>query len=44
MVGGRFPKANIELNDVRWVIGTKIEDNFDQLRNDWFESLRIDKK
>ena len=38
MVGGRSPKANIELHDVRWVIGTKIEDTFDQLRNDWFGS------
>ena len=37
-VGGRSPKANIELHDVRWVIGTKIEDTFDQLRNDWFGS------
>ena len=38
VVGGRSPKANIELHDVRWVIGTKIEDTFDQLRNDWFGS------
>ena len=45
VVGGRSPKANIELHDVRWVIGTKIEDTFDQLRNDWFGSnngLHID--
>ena len=38
VVGGRSPKANIELHDVRWFIGTKIEDTFDQLRNDWFGS------
>ena len=38
VVGGRSPKANVELHDVRWVIGTKIEDTFDQLRNDWFGS------
>ncbi len=38
VVGGRSPKANIELHDVRWVIGSKIEDTFDQLRNDWFGS------
>ena len=44
VVGGRSPKANIELHDVRWVIGTKIEDTFDQLRNDWFGYMRIDKK
>ena len=36
VVGGRSPKANIELHDVRWVIGSKIEDTYDQLRNDWF--------
>ena len=45
VVGGRSPKANVELHDVRWVIGTKIEDTFDQLRNDWFGSnngLHID--
>ena len=43
MVGGRSPKANIELHDVRWVIGPKIDDTFDQLRNDWFGYMRIDK-
>jgi len=43
VVGGRSPKANIELHDVRWVIGTKIEDNFEQLRNDWFGYIRINK-
>ena len=45
VVGGRSPKANIELHDVRWVVGSKIEDTFDQLRNDWFGSangLHID--
>ena len=45
VVGGRSPKANIELHDVRWVIGSKIEDTFDQLRNDWFgadNGLHID--
>ena len=45
VVGGRSPKANIELHDVRWVIGSKIKDTFDQLRNDWFGSyngLHID--
>ena len=44
VVGGRSPKANTELYDVSQVIGTKIEDTFDQLRNDWFGYLRIDKK
>ena len=41
VVGGRSPKANIELHDVRWVIGSKIEDTFDQLRNDWFGSCLL---
>ena len=45
VVGGNSPKANIELHDVRWVIGSKIEDTFDQLRNNWFgadNGLHID--
>ena len=40
VLGGRAKKANIELHDVRWVIGSKIEDTFDTLRNDWFGSPR----
>ena len=45
VIGGRAPKANIELHDVRWVIGSKIEDTFDSLRKNWFgsnEGLHID--
>ena len=45
LLGGRAEKANIELHDVRWVVGTKIEDTYDTLRNDWFGSpkgLHID--
>ncbi len=45
LLGGRAEKANIELHDVRWVVGSKIEDTFDTLRNDWFGSpkgLHID--
>ena len=45
VLGGRAEKANIELHDVRWVVGSKIEDTFDTLRNDWFGSpkgLHID--
>ena len=45
VLGGRSSKANIELHDVRWVVGSKIEDTYDQLRNDWFGSpdgLHID--
>jgi len=40
VLGGRAKKANIELHDVRWVIGSKIEDTFDTLRNDWFGSTK----
>ena len=43
VVGGRSPKANIELHDVGWFIGTKIEDPFEQLRNGWFGYMRFDK-
>ena len=45
VLGGRAKKANIELHDVRWVVGTKIEDTYDTLRKDWFGSpkgLHID--
>ena len=45
MVGGRAKKANIELHDVRWIVGSCIEDTYDTLRKDWFGSpkgLHID--
>ncbi len=45
VLGGRAKKANIELHDVRWVVGSKIEDTYDSLRRDWFGSpkgLHID--
>ena len=28
VLGGRAKKANVELHDVRWVIGSKIEDTY----------------
>ena len=40
VLGGRSKKANIELHDVRWVVGSNIEDTFDTLRNDWFGSSK----
>ena len=40
VLGGRSKKANIELHDVRWVVGSKIEDTYDTLRKDWFGSLK----
>ena len=45
VLGGRAKKSNVELHDVRWVVGSKIEDTFDALRKDWFGSpkgLHID--
>ena len=45
VLGGRAKKANIELHDVRWVVGSKIEDTYETLRSDWFgllEGLHID--
>ena len=40
VLGGRAKKANVELHDVRWVIGSKIEDTFKVLRRDWFGALK----
>ncbi len=40
VLGGRAKKANIELHDVRWVVGSKIEDTYDTLRKDWFGSAK----
>jgi len=45
VLGGRTKKANIELHDVRWVVGSTIEDTYNTLRNDWFgypKGLHID--
>ena len=40
VLGGRAEKANIELHDVRWVVGSKIEETYDTLRKDWFGSSK----
>ena len=45
VLGGKTKMANVELHDVRWVIGSKIEDTYDLLRREWFgtsEGLHID--
>ena len=45
VLGGRANKPNIELHDVRWVLGSKIEDTYNVLRRDCFgtiEGLHID--
>ena len=45
VLGGRSSKSNIEINDVRWVIGESIEDTFPELRKQWLgikNGLHID--
>ena len=45
VLGGRTFKSNVELHDVRWVIGESIEDTLPELRKQWFgqkEGLHID--
>ena len=45
VLGGRSLKSNIEIHDVRWVIGESIEDTFPELRRQWFgqkKGLHID--
>ena len=45
VLGGRCNEANIELHDVRWVVGSKIEDTFQELKSQWFgdkNSIHID--
>ncbi|MDX3774344.1 DUF1543 domain-containing protein [Chromatiaceae bacterium AAb-1] len=44
-LGGSATGANIELHDVRFVVGNSIEDTYDQLRSQWFgeqKGLHID--
>ena len=45
VLGGRAIKANVELHDVRWVVGSTIEETYETLRKQWFglpEGLHID--
>jgi Domain of Unknown Function (DUF1543) len=39
-LGGRAPKANIELHDVQFVAGDSIDDTFEQLRQRWFGTVQ----
>lgn len=39
-LGGTAPGANIELHDVRFVVGETIEDTFPQLRQQWFGTTK----
>ena len=38
VLGGRAKKSNVELHDVRWVVGSKIEDTYNTLRREKFEN------
>lgn len=40
VLGGRTSRAHIELHDVRFVVGERIEDTFDALRQQWFGARR----
>jgi len=45
VLGGRSLKSNIEIHDVRWVVGETIEDTFPELRKQWLgkkNGLHID--
>ena len=45
VLGGRTLKSNIEIHDVRWVLGKSIEDTFPELRKQWLgkkSGLHID--
>jgi len=45
VLGGRSLKSNIEIHDVRWVLGETIEDTFPDLRKQWLgkrSGLHID--
>ena len=39
VLGGRSLKSNIELHDVRWVLGESIEDTFPELRKQWIGKI-----
>ncbi|MBK2094587.1 DUF1543 domain-containing protein [Francisella philomiragia] len=39
-LGGNAPKANIELHDIQFVIGDTIEDTYEQLRQNWFGTVK----
>jgi len=45
VLGGRSLKSNIEIHDVRWVLGESIEDTYPELRKQWIgkkSGLHID--
>ena len=40
VLGGRSMKSNIEIHDVRWVLGESIEDTFPELRKQWIGKIK----
>ena len=40
VLGGRVKSANVEIHDVRWVVGSIIEDTYEVLRKHWFGNLK----
>ena len=45
VLGGRASKSNIEVHDIRWVVGETINETFPTLREEWFgeqKGLHID--
>ncbi len=39
VLGGRSLKSNIEIHDVRWVLGKSLEDTFPELRKQWLGKI-----
>ncbi|RUO23953.1 DUF1543 domain-containing protein [Aliidiomarina minuta] len=39
-LGGTAPGANIELHDIRFVVGESMEDTYEQLRRQWFGTVK----
>ena len=39
VLGGRSLKSNIEIHDVRWVLGETLEDTFPELRKQWLGEI-----
>ena len=40
VLGGRTPHSHVELHDVRWVVGTSIDDTIPELKRQWFGSRK----
>ena len=40
VLGGRTPHTHVELHDVRWVVGTCIDDTIPELKRQWFGSRK----